>query len=430
MLTASRLYEWIQTSFQPSLLFLNGSHDNDSDDDDWRKTLHLSDIQRVRQMDTLWAGKGIIYRVTMMLTSSSYHNEEGEFTIEMIVKHVFPCNTGIGSGGKKKSRNNHDDDVKLSFGDRRKIKSYHVEYSFYHSVASILLQHGVSVPHPYYVNRRCHDINNHDRDEIMIMMAYIVQNQTIINRKGEEYIIYKVLQWLASFHAVFWGTHEYVNGIIERYQLQSYGSYWNLPTRPEEYKSMLNTNNWKGKLKTSAQEIHHYLYEHSPYQCVIHGDTKIDNILFHYSDTSSSSCQQSQNKEPNHRKKKRDANKKEEDNIVNCDADDDNISVTLCDFQYCGKGSPATDIAYFFVSSIHEHDCTEHYVEYYLKHLQERLIKSSSSNTKKIPTIDEMMNMIDIAYCDFYRFMCGWGFWGSHERGQHRVIRGLKQFEK
>lgn len=438
MLTASTLYEWIQTSYQPSL-------NNNDVNDDWRKTLQLSDINKIRQMDTLWAGKGIIYHVTIIKQNIQ---QQSNRTIEMIVKHVFPTNCRNNNNNNKKG----NDNIIISFGDLRKIRSYHVEHSFYYSLASMLLLcQNISIPQPYYVNRRCHDIHNNDHDEIMIMMSYIPHNQSIINKyDNEESIIYHVLKWLAYFHASYWGTNEYVNKIVQQYQLQKYGSYWNLPTRPDEYNVMCSNNDWKGKLKLNAELIHKYLYEESPYQCLIHGDTKIDNILFHYDQSISSSSQHQEQQEKYNSTppttttttKKKDNNNKKTKKISKdmIQEDESNINstvaVTFCDFQYIGKGSPAIDIAYFFISSIHEYDCNEKYIEYYLNHLQHHLTLLSSSSTNnnnkynhQIPTVNEMMNIIDIAYCDFYRFMCGWGFWGSYERGLHRVKRGLKQFE-
>lgn len=65
-------------------------------------------------------------------------------------------------------------------------------------------------------------------------------NMTDLN---EEYPLYNsgnlgeketlvVIEWLASFHARFWGEEETVPGIW------SQGSYWHLDTRLEEYNNM------------------------------------------------------------------------------------------------------------------------------------------------------------------------------------------------
>ena len=90
----------------------------------------------------------------------------------------------------------------------------------------------------------------------------------------------------------------------------------------------------------------------------------------------------------------------------------------LCDFQYCGAGTPAQDLAYFFCSSINEdehedswEERQDEYLAYYVTQLASYLPPSSSAVNP--PTLEALRDSLDWAYCDFQRFMMGWGTWGN-----------------
>jgi Phosphotransferase enzyme family len=177
-----------------------------------------------------------------------------------------------------------------------------------------------------------------------------------------------VVQWLANFHAATW--HK------DYPALQPIGSYWYLDTRPDEYNSM-PTHGWEGRLKRAARAIADYLKRDS-LQCLIHGDAKDANVM------------------------------------------SSNGQVAMCDFQYCGRGSPTMDVAYFLVSSVSPHE-EERLVDLYFESLCEKLSPGQR------PTRKQFDNNLGLAYCDYARFLSGWGFWGFDIKD--RVIQILNRLD-
>lgn len=279
--------------------------------------------------------------------------------IEFVVKHVAP----------PRSR---------SLGDRRKADSYHVEANFYEKLAPILIhEHGLGLPESFYVERD----GGKGQNEIAIGMSYVESNSTDLSNDDATNA---VLTWLATLHASYWGT-EKVDKIVKDVGLQQQGSYWYLDTRPDEHESM-PTKGWEGRLKRAARAIDERL-KRDPLQCVIHGDAKEANVLY---------------------SRRRNSN-------------DQKATVTLCDFQYCGKGPPTKDLAYFLCSSANLDD-EDAALEFYLEQLTMRLPGDVTP-----PTMDELQDSLALAYCDFYRFMSGWGYWGSG--GEDRVKAVLDRLD-
>lgn len=273
---------------------------------------------------------GYIYQVTITLPTKKF----------FIVKRVIPPPI--------KSR---------SFGDERKAKSYTIEAKFYEYIAPTLIEKGLSIPVPYYIER---DAN----DQITICMSRLEGSPGYL----EESNIYAVLTWLATLHAATWGpiVDEYVNqGLV-----QSIGSYWHLDTRPDEHDSMPRRG-WEGRLKLAARTIDERL-KRDKMQCCIHGDAKDANMLFYASD------------------------------------DGDEGGVSMYDFQYCGKAPPSVDLAYFLCVAVGDTD--KQYIEYYHQQLTKRL---DDNNADHPPTLKELEESVSLALCDFQRFMSGWGQWGS-----------------
>lgn len=255
-----------------------------------------------------------------------------------------------------------------SFGDIRKQASYQMEANFYENVASSLLSKGVMVPTPLLVKRDAGKKQN----EIVIVMSYIQKCSIDVSEPSNMNL---VLSWLAKFHASYWGISEETTATLG---LQQIGSYWHLETRPDEHQTMPN-NGWEGRLKLAAAAIDSRL-KRDEFQCIIHGDAKDANIL--------------------------------------CESD----SVFFCDFQYCGRGVPAKDLVYFFCSSACPDNETDA-LKFYLGELKANLPASA-----KVPMLDEVQAMMDLAYCDYFRFMSGWGFWGSGG-GEERVIQVLNELD-
>ena len=244
----------------------------------------------------------------------------------------------------------------LSRGDQRKADSYHCEANFYQHVVPLLQGRegsNVDLPETFHVERT-------DKS-VLIVMSHI-------ETASDSYFLtvprtQLVLTWLARFHAATWGAQW-----ADKYGLQTQGTYWYLDTRPDEHASMSNRG-WEGRLKLAARAINDRLQRDSS-QCLVHGDTKEANLLF---------------------------DKHDKDRVV------------LCDFQYCGRGTPAQDLAYFFCSSIEDLDRRElDYLQHYLGQLEMFLPADTTA-----PTLTELQDSLDWAYCDFQRFMCGWGNWGN-----------------
>jgi hypothetical protein len=239
-----------------------------------------------------------------------------------------------------------------SIGDRRKADSYLVEANFYEKFAGDLLDKGLAVPTPYHVERGAND-------EVTICMSRLEGRSGY----GEEDETRSALRWLATLHAATWG--DAADKAVEK-GLQPNGTYWYLDTRPDEHASM-PMSGWQGRLKRAARAIDGRL-KRDNMQCCVHGDAKDANML--WSKTS------------------------------------DGASVAMCDFQYIGKAPPTLDLAYFFC--VAAHDTNEELVEFYHSELIKRLEPGIQP-----PTLKELKESLSLAFCDWARFMSGWGFWGS-----------------
>jgi thiamine kinase-like enzyme len=328
-----------------------------------------SDLQDESDLDVktlcrLWSGMGHIYRVTIQPQQQPHPTSS---PISFIVKHVAAPTSQT-----------HPHNA-VSLGDQRKADSYQVEANFYERCAPQLLSKGLHLPVPLLMERHA----GRRKNELIIAMTH-VEHQPMIDLSNEEEPRKAVLTWLATFHAAYWMLED-DDTTIERLGLQRVGTYWHLDTRPEEHQNMPNNTGWQGRLKMAARAIDSWL-KRNEFQCIIHGDAKDANILYN----------------------------------------NNNNNVCFCDFQYCGKGVPAKDLAYFFCSSSSEWDEKEEAanLEFYLQQLQSKV----PNHTTKIPTLHEMHDMMDLAYCDYYRFMCGWGFWGS-SGGDKRVRAVLDRLD-
>lgn len=252
-----------------------------------------------------------------------------------------------------------DHDQVESLGGRRKAASYKVEAHFYEAYAMNLIDdHGLQLPRPYLVER--------NGDRTTVCMSKLEQRSAGNNSGVDE----AVIVWLAKLHAVTWGH--------DAEGLQPIGSYWYLDTRPDEHASMPRTG-WQGRLKRAARAIDSRL-QRDPMQCIIHGDAKEANILW---------CNDGE--------------------------------VAMCDFQYCGRGPPTRDLAYFLCTSTDPDEEDALLLLYY-----EELVKSLSDAITR-PSLEQLKESLELAYCDYARFMSGWGFWGNDI--SKRVVKLLKRLD-
>ncbi len=343
----------------------------------------------IQTLCSLWAGMGHIYKVHVPCTSgkqsgtgrskssSNKNKNNNQAMLTLIVKHiVLPTNTN------------------QSLSNQRKTDSYFVEANFYEKLVPMLIsQYKISVPVPYLIQRPSSEApiskKAQNKNDIVIAMSYVEndRSQRYSRRQQRD----AVLTWLAHFHAVFWGSQN-AETAVSTYGLQPEGSYWYLNTRPEEHDSMPSTG-WIGRLKTAARAIADYLQHRDIYQCIIHGDAKEANILY--------ACENSICS-----------------NEVCCQA-------TFCDYQYCGKGSLTKDLVYYLMRfDDKDDDNMDEAIEFYLQQLKERLPPDVSA-----PTLQDLQISMPLAYCDLYRFMIGWGNWGSNNRPNRRVTNLLNQLD-
>jgi Ecdysteroid kinase-like family len=362
----------------------------------------VSDMQ-VETVCSLWAGMGHIYNIT--LTTDTFNRQQNCGTCAVQNTKRDKSNSTMPSSNMPKVTQIIIKHIVLpnnlsqeSLSNRRKTDSYYVEANFYEKLAPIVLsQHNVTVPIPYVIERPLDESSRmmngpstQRRNEIIIAMSYVETNRVRHGNRHQQRDA--VLTWLANFHSIFWG-HEQADYAVRVYGLQAEGTYWYLNTRPDEHDAMSNTG-WIGRLKLAARAIADYLQHRDPYQCILHGDAKDANILY----TTHT------NTERNH--------------SVGCTA-------TFCDFQYCGKGSFTKDLIYFLMRfDDKDDDNMDDAINFYLTELSKRL-----SPSNPVPTLDELQISLSLVNCDLYRFMIGWGSWGSNNRPNKRVVQVLDRLD-
>lgn len=260
-----------------------------------------------------------------------------------------------------------------SLGDRRKAASYHVEANFYESVAVQLHdEYHLRIAAPFYVER------GHKGDFIICMSKLFGSSNLSPRFRTAGY--QAALKWLATFHASYWGAK--AEKLVKQVGLQPIGSYWYLDTRLDEHKAMPK-HGWEGRLKRAARAIDMRL-QRDPLQCLIHGDPKDENIMWEV---------------PTGKSNK----------IINID-----VQVSMYDFQYCGKGPPSRDVAYFLCCcDIVDTDEEAKLVDSYFEQLLTQLKSDPTVDPSKLPLKEQFSDSLDLAMCDFCRFMSGWGYWGA-----------------
>jgi len=286
------------------------------------KTTKASACEEVDIIQSLWSGYGRISRYLL----------EGSSVKTVVVKYI--------SLNKVEE---HPRGWNTDYSHNRKVKSYEVETHWYQQW-----------------NERCDD-----RCAVpKVLGAYTEgKNQWIILEDlDENYPIRKehidllevkvCLKWLANFHGVF--LNEKPNNLWE------IGTYWNLETRPDEFKKIEHQ-----ELKSKAHHIDEVLNE-CIYQTIIHGDAKLANFCF----------------------------------------SEDGCKVAAVDFQYVGGGCGMKDVAYFLGSCLSSSAC-----EMYQNELLNFYFIELEKAVKDINFKDlehEWRKMYSFACADFTRFLLGW----------------------
>lgn len=299
-------------------------------------------------------------------------NDDDTALTDVSVQRICSLWGGMGSIYQLRIANNHDVAVKhiptlkqTSFGERRKAIAYQVEANFYQHAAPRLA--ALRLPKLYHIER--------PTDNSITLCIEWMRGEASFSVPQD------ALTWLATLHSQSWGR---ADEFVESCGLHSQGTYWHLDTRPDEHACMPGRG-WEGRLKRAARAIHDAL-ERDAMQCLVHGDVKDANILV-----------------------------------------DEDGAITMCDFQYTGKGSPTKDLAYFFCSSV---DMEEYNEEQLLQHYYNVLTqKLAALSVSDVPSLNHLHKSMDLAYCDFCRFMSGWGYWGSVGNLQSRVRAILDQLD-
>lgn len=266
------------------------------------QTLSKGDVT-VKSQCRLWAGMGYIYQVTIAIPSlsSSKHNSKSKTHHKFIIKHI------VIPPPPRHSRR--------SIGDERKAYSYWIEANFYQSLAPTLIEkYDLAIPIPYHIELEGFEVGDDGNynTEVVKKEQTITICMSLLNgspSKGSmDDNIHAALSWLATLHAATWGAK--VATYVEKKAVQPIGSYWHLDTRPDEHEAMPNRG-WEGRLKLAARAIHERL-RRDRMQCCIHGDAKDANMMFFERIGGNGGC--------------------------------GGVSVSMYDFQYCGRAPPSVSM--------------------------------------------------------------------------------------
>lgn len=282
--------------------------------------------EEVEVIQSLWSGYGKISRI--LLNDASYKT--------VVVKYIALNDS-----------NHHPRGWNTDFGHNRKVRSYQVETHWYEAWS----QHSIGACKiPTFLGSF-----SNDQDQWIVLEDLnhnfpLRENEIILSQ------VKVCLQWLANFHATFLGKKP--DGLWE------VGTYWNLDTRPDEFKLIEHQ-----KLKSKAHQIDRILNQ-CKFQTIVHGDAKLANFCF----------------------------------------SSDGTKVAAVDFQYVGGGCGMKDVAYFLGSCLSSSACERHeneLMDYYFSSLK-NAIEAASSPIDFEALEFEWRALYPVACTDFTRFLLGW----------------------
>jgi hypothetical protein len=269
-------------------------------------------------------------------------------------------------------------DVKPPFDSgvshQRKLHSYKVEAAFYQQLAVPLREDkGLAIA--------THYLAEHDLDDtggsMHLILSDLREEYPNQHRPMDLAHAKAALHWLATLHASHWQ-------IPIPKELWRQGCFWQLDTRQEELESM--EPEWRD-LQRAAKVISEQL-EDEKFQTLVHGDFKGANILF-------------------------------------SKIGEDGPRAAAYDFQYCGGGDAMKDVAYLFCSAL-ESKTLQLHEEELLQYYHAELCKQLPREAAEAYSIDIMKERLNLAICDFVRFMAGWGWWGNTSWASQKCRNYLK----
>lgn len=286
------------------------------------KATQASACEEIEVIQSLWSGYGTISRY--LLTGSSKNT--------VVVKNI-----------SLKEGKEHPRGWDTDYSHTRKVKSYEVETNWYEQWNQ---QCSGNSRTPKFIGSYA------ERKDQWIVLEDLDEHYPLRKQQLNFSEVKACLKWLANFHGTFF--NEKPNG------LWAIGTYWNLETRPDEFKKIEHQ-----ELKAKAHLIDDALNQ-CTYQTILHGDAKLANFCF------------SENGE----------------------------NVAAVDFQYVGGGCGMKDVAYFLGSCLSSNDCTSYETEllnFYFLELEKAV---DTINFKVLE--QEWREMYPIACTDFTRFLLGW----------------------
>jgi hypothetical protein len=321
-----------------------------------------------KELATLWAGMGKIYKVEGSLGDNV-----------MIVKRIcFPTGTA------------------LSIGDARKAASYDVEAKFYECFSAELIDMA-----KYAIVPRCFGVDLSLRSSGLVSICMQELPGPVLSglsMKETE----AAIRAIAALHSKWYGIELAASAVTGG--LQPQGGYWYLDTRPDEFQD-IPKRGWEGRLRKAAAAIDERL-KADRWQCVIHGDLKGCNMAsFMDKDASPAS--------------------------VDGDGGNVRISFCDFQYcgKSCGMKDIAY---FFSVTADSHIDRLEtELLTLYHHELCEFLIAANADNVTifELPSMDELSASLDLAYADLCRWMAGWGYWGNVSFLQGRVQRVLHRLD-
>ncbi len=300
-------------------------------------------IFHIGEIQSLWSGYGKIMRYG--LTGCDHQS--------VVIKHV-----------KLPDKAHHPRGWNTDISHQRKVKSYHVESTWYRDWAQYC-DKSCRVP-------QCFALKEDDEEFLMVLEDLDASGFALRKNSVSMANMQACLSWLANFHATFMG--QVATGLWQ------VGTYWHLDTRPDELEALDDST-----LKGAAEKIDQCLNT-ARYQTFVHGDAKLANFCF------SESGEQ----------------------------------VAAVDFQYVGGGCGMKDVAYFIGSCLYEEDCERYesvLLDYYFDQLRSSLlVRDSAIDLDEL--VQEWRALYPVAWTDFHRFVKGWspGHWKIHSYSE-RIAR-------